>query len=281
MGNILLGILAGVGFYLFSGLRVLREYERAVYFFLGRSWGAKGPGLIYLPPLFARMQKVSLRVMALDIPPQDVITRDNISIKVNAVLYMLVRDPVKAVIGVENYLYATSQLAQTTLRSVLGETELDELLANREKINAILKKIIDQRAEDWGIEISAVEVKDVDLPPEMKRAMARQAEAERERRAKVINAEGELQASEKLAQAAAVIGREPAAIQLRYLQTVTEIASENNSTTIFPIPIDIFRGLVDTVSRRRPDETVTPAALPARTTGESLPPIPTKDKVRA
>jgi regulator of protease activity HflC (stomatin/prohibitin superfamily) len=281
MGNVLLGILAGVGFYLFSGLRVLREYERAVYFFLGRSWGAKGPGLIYLPPLFARMQKVSLRVMALDIPPQDVITRDNISIKVNAVLYMLVRDPVKAVIGVENYLYATSQLAQTTLRSVLGETELDELLANREKINAILKKIIDQRAEDWGIEVSAVEVKDVDLPPEMKRAMARQAEAERERRAKVINAEGELQASEKLAQAAAVIGREPAAIQLRYLQTVTEIASENNSTTIFPIPIDIFRGIVDTVSRRRPDETVTPAALPARTTGESLPPIPTKDKVRA
>jgi regulator of protease activity HflC (stomatin/prohibitin superfamily) len=229
------------------------------------------------------MQKVSLRVMALDIPPQDVITRDNISIKVNAVLYMLVRDPVKAVIGVENYLYATSQLAQTTLRSVLGETELDELLANREKINAILKKIIDQRAEDWGIEVSAVEVKDVDLPPEMKRAMARQAEAERERRAKVINAEGELQASEKLAQAAAVIGREPAAIQLRYLQTVTEIASENNSTTIFPVPIDLFKGILDAVSRRRPDETATPAALPARTTGESLslPAVPGKDKVKA
>ncbi|HMA43464.1 MAG TPA: slipin family protein [Gemmatimonadales bacterium] len=280
MGNVLLGILAGVGFYLFSGLRVLREYERAVYFFLGRSWGAKGPGLIYLPPLFARMQKVSLRVMALDIPPQDVITRDNISIKVNAVLYMLVKDPVKAVIGVENYLYATSQLAQTTLRSVLGETELDELLANREKINAILKRIIDQRAEDWGIEVSAVEVKDVDLPPEMKRAMARQAEAERERRAKVINAEGELQASEKLAQAAAIIGREPAAIQLRYLQTVTEIASEKNSTTIFPVPIDLFKGILDTVAGRRADSAI--PALPARAAGESLPASPVdKEKVRA
>jgi regulator of protease activity HflC (stomatin/prohibitin superfamily) len=278
MGDALLTVLAAVGLYLFSGLRVLREYERAVYFFLGRSWGAKGPGLIYLPPLFARMQKVSLRVMALDIPPQDVITRDNISIKVNAVLYMRVKDPVKAVIGVENYLYATSQLAQTTLRSVLGETELDELLANREKINSILKQIIDQRSEDWGIEMSAVEVKDVDLPPEMKRAMARQAEAERERRAKVINAEGELQASEKLALAAAVIGREPAAIQLRYLQTVTEIASEKNSTTIFPIPIDLFKGLLDAVGRR--GEYAAPA-LPAHASGETLPAAPAKDKVRA
>ena len=194
--------------YLLGGLRVLREYERGVYFFLGRLWGAKGPGLIFLPPLFARMQKVSLRVVAMDIPPQDVITRDNISIKVNAVLYMKVRDAVRAVNEVENYLYATSQLAQTTLRSVLGETELDELLMNREKINTILKTIIDQRTEDWGVAVSAVEVKDVDLPPEMKRAIARQAEAERERRAKVINAEGELQASEKLAQAAHIIGAE-------------------------------------------------------------------------
>ena len=277
MESILLPILVGVGFYLFSGLRVLREYERAVYFFLGRSWGAKGPGLIYLPPLFARMQKVSLRVVAMDIPPQDVITRDNISIKVNAVLYMLVRDPVKAVIGVENYLYATSQLAQTTLRSVLGETEMDELLMNREKINAILKNIIDTRTEDWGIEVSAVEVKDVDLPPEMKRAMARQAEAERERRAKVINAEGELQASEKLAQAARIIGSEPAAIQLRYLQTVTEIASEKNSTTIFPIPIDLFKGLLDAIKGGRAP------ALPAKASGESLPPaqLPSKDRVQA
>jgi len=277
MGEAMLVVLGAVGFYLFTGLRVLREYERAVYFFLGRSWGAKGPGLIYLPPLFARMQKVSLRVMALDIPPQDVITRDNISIKVNAVLYMRVKDPVKAVIGVENYLYATSQLAQTTLRSVLGETELDELLANREKINAILKKIIDQRSEDWGIEVSAVEVKDVDLPPEMKRAMARQAEAERERRAKVINAEGELQASEKLAQAAAVIGREPAAIQLRYLQTVTEIASEKNSTTIFPVPIDLFKGVLEAIGPKSSSV----AALPAQASGERVPPAPTRDTARS
>src|SRR5256886_1323783 len=215
MENFLLPILLGVGFYLFSGLRVLREYERAVYFFLGRSWGAKGPGLIYLPPLFAKMQKVSLRVVAMDVSPQDVITRDNISIKVTAVLYMRVQEPVKAVIGVENYLYATSQLAQTTLRSVLGETELDELLMNREKINDILKNIIEKRTEDWGVEVSAVEVKDVDLPPEMKRAIARQAEAERERRAKNINAEGGLPASDKPAPAARIIGRGPPARQLR------------------------------------------------------------------
>src|SRR5437870_6992635 len=247
--------------YLLGGLRVLREYERGVYFFLGRLWGAKGPGLIFLPPLFARMQKVSLRVVAMDIPPQDVITRDNISIKVNAVLYMKVRDAVRAVNEVENYLYATSQLAQTTLRSVLGETELDELLMNREKINAILKNIIDQRTEAWGIEVSDGEVTDVDLPPEMKRAMARQAEAERERRAKVINAEGELQASEKLAQAAHVIGAEPAAIQLRFLQTVTEIASENNSTTIFPIPLDLFRGFFETLANQARDRALRPGRL--------------------
>ena len=272
--DVLLPILAVAGFYLFSGLRILREYERGVVFVLGRSWGAKGPGLIFLPPLLTRMQKVSLRVMAMDVPPQDVITRDNISIKVNAVLYMRVRDPAKAVIEVENYLYATSQLAQTALRSVLGETEMDELLMKREKINAVLKDIIDQRTESWGIEVSAVEVKDVDLPPEMKRAMARQAEAERERRAKVINAEGELQASEKLAQAARVIGSEPAAIQLRYLQTVTEIASEKNSTTIFPIPIDLFKGLLDAIGTRAAP------ALPARTGGETVPAPRAEDKVR-
>src|SRR5712664_1349471 len=276
MDIVVIAVLGTLALYLFGGLKVLREYERAVYFFLGRSWGAKGPGLIYVPPLFARMQKVSLRVVALDIPPQDVITRDNISIKVNAVLYMLVRDPVKAVIGVENYLYATSQLAQTTLRSVLGETEMDELLMNREKINAVLKNIIDQRTESWGIEVSAVEVKDVNLPPEMKRAMARQAEAERERRAKIINAEGELQASEKLAQAAHIIGAEPAAIQLRYLQTVTEIASENNSTTIFPLPLELFRGFLESVSRK-------PAmpALPERTSGDTVPAEPAKTKAKA
>src|SRR6266487_3039152 len=264
-----LGVLA---LYLFGGLKVLREYERAVYFFLGRSWGAKGPGLIYVPPLFAKTQQVSLRVVALDIPPQDVITRDNISIKVNAVLYMRVKDPVKAVIGVENYLYATSQLAQTTLRSVLGETEMDELLMNREKINAILKTIIDKRTEEWG-----VEVKDVDLPPEMKRAMARQAEAERERRAKIINAEGELQASEKLAQAAHIIGAEPAAIQLRFLQTVTEIASENNSTTIFPIPIDLFKGFFGTAAARG---AVASPALPDKTSGDTLPASLEKARVK-
>src|SRR5437870_2341652 len=271
-------VLGTLALYLFGGLKVLREYERAVYFFLGRSWGAKGPGLIYVPPLFAKTQTVSLRVVAMDIPPQDVITRDNISIKVNAVLYMLVRDPVKAVIGVENYLYATSQLAQTTLRSVLGETELDELLMNREKINDILKHIIEKRTDDWGVEVSAVEVKDVDLPPEMKRAMARQAEAERERRAKIINAEGELQASDKLAQAARIIGREPAAIQLRYLQTVTEIASENKSTTIFPLPIDLFKGFLESAAR----STETPAlALPEKASGEPLPAHSAQDKVRA
>lgn len=266
MDMLVMGVLGVLALYLFGGLKVLREYERAVYFFLGRSWGAKGPGLIYVPPLFAKTQTVSLRVVALDIPPQDVISRDNISIKVNAVLYMRVRDPVKAVIGVENYLYATSQLAQTTLRSVLGETELDELLMKRDKINDILKNIIDKRSEDWGIEVSAVEVKDVDLPPEMKRAIARQAEAERERRAKVINAEGELQASEKLAQAARIIGAEPAAIQLRFLQTVTEIASENNSTTFFPLPLDLFKGLLDTTTRK-----AAAPALPEKTAGETLP----------
>src|SRR5712671_5544881 len=272
MDIVVIAVLGTLALYLFGGLKVLREYERAVYFFLGRSWGAKGPGLIYVPPLFAKTQTVSLRVVALDIPPQDVITRDNISIKVNAVLYMRVKDPVKAVIGVENYLYATSQLAQTTLRSVLGETELDELLMNREKI----KNIIDKRAEDWGIEVSAVEVKDVDLPPEMKRAIARQAEAERERRAKVINAEGELQASEKLAQAAHIIGSEPAAIQLRYLQTVTEIASENNSTTIFPLPLELFKGFLEAVARK-------PAmpALPERTSGDTVPAEPAKTKAKA
>jgi regulator of protease activity HflC (stomatin/prohibitin superfamily) len=276
--DIVMGATLGVVLYLFAGLRVLREYERAVYFFLGRSWGSKGPGLIFLPPGFAKMQRVSLRVIAMDIPPQDVITRDNISIKVNAVLYMRVVEPVKAVIGVENYLYATSQLAQTTLRSVLGETELDELLMNREKINGILKNIIDKRSEEWGIEVSAVEVKDVDLPPEMKRAIARQAEAERERRAKIINAEGELQASEKLAQAAHVIGAEPVAIQLRYLQTVTEIASENNSTTIFPIPLDFLKGFVEAVGKQARAGT---PALPEKTSGAAMPTPRSEQKVEA
>jgi regulator of protease activity HflC (stomatin/prohibitin superfamily) len=279
--ELLTGILVGIGAYLFAGLRVLREYERGIYFFLGRSWGAKGPGLIFLPPILTRMQKISLRVMAIDVPPQDVITRDNISIKVNAVLYMHVRDPEKAVLSVENYLYATSQLAQTTLRSVLGETELDELLASREKINKILKDIIDTRTDAWGIEVTAVEVKDVDLPTEMKRAIARQAEAERERRAKVINAEGELQASEKLAEAARIIGAQPAAIQLRYLQTVNEIASENNSTTIFPIPIDLFKPFLDLVERAKQAGPGSARQLPASTDGPQLPAPRAKSKAPA
>ena len=270
MSDILVTAIGAIALYLFAGLRVLREYERGVYFLLGHLRPTKGPGLIFLPPLLAKMQKVSLRVMAIDIPPQDVITRDNISIKVNAVLYMRVKTPDKAVVGVENYLYATSQLAQTTLRSVLGETEMDELLANRDKINAILRQIIDKRSEDWGIEVSAVEVKDVDLPPEMKRAMARQAEAERERRAKVINAEGELQAAH-------IIGSEPAAIQLRYLQTVNEIASENNSTTIFPIPIDLFRGFMEKMAA--PDSGN--RSLPERTSGERLAPPVSRNKGKA
>ena len=232
----------GIAFlYSFMSLRVLRQYERGVAFFLGKYWATKGPGLIFLPAGFASQKRVSLRISAVDIPPQDVITRDNVSVKVNAVLYMRVSEPAKAVIEIEDYMYATSQLAQTTLRSVLGEVELDELLSDREKINAVLKKIIDERTEAWGIEVSAVEVKDVDLPDQMKRAMARQAEAERERRAKVIAAQGELQASEALAQAAHTLSAEPSAIQLRYLQTVIEIAAENNSTTIFPIPIELFR----------------------------------------
>ena len=236
--------LAVAVLYSFLSLRVLRQYERGVTFFLGRFWGTKGPGLIFLPAGLAGQKRVSLRIVALDIPPQDVITRDNVSVKVNAVLYMRVTDPAKAVIVIEDYLYATSQLAQTTLRSVLGEVELDELLSDREKINAVLKKIIDERTDAWGIEVSAVEVKDVDLPDQMKRAMAGQAEAERERRAKVIAAQGELQASETLAQAARQLAAEPTALQLRYLQTVTEIAAENNSTTIFPIPIELFRPFI-------------------------------------
>jgi regulator of protease activity HflC (stomatin/prohibitin superfamily) len=240
MEMLMLAALAGV-VYCLGSLRVLKQYERGVTFFLGRFTGTKGPGIVFVPLLLAHQRRVSLRTVALDIPPQDVITRDNVSLKVTAVLFMRVSAPDRAVIEIENYLYATSQLAQTTLRSVLGEVELDELLADREKINAILKKTIDDRTEKWGVEVSAVEVKDVDLPVEMKRAMSRQAEAERERRAKVIAAQGELQASQTLADAAHTLSSEPAAIQLRYLQTVTEIAAENNSTTIFPIPMEMFR----------------------------------------
>jgi regulator of protease activity HflC (stomatin/prohibitin superfamily) len=250
--DVLIPALAVAVVYSFLSLRVLRQYERGVTFFLGKFWGTKGPGMIFLPAGFANQKRVSLRIVAMDIPPQDVITRDNVSVKVNAVLYMRVTDPERAVIVIEDYLYATSQLAQTTLRSVLGEVELDELLSDREKINAVLKRIIDERTDAWGIEVSAVEVKDVDLPDQMKRAMARQAEAERERRAKVIAAQGELQASETLAQAAGNLAKEPTALQLRYLQTVVEIAAENNSTTIFPIPMDLFRPFLTSAAATAP-----------------------------
>jgi len=262
--------------YVFGSLRILKQYERGVTFFLGKFWGVKGPGLTFLPLFFSHMNRISLRTIALDIPPQDVITRDNVSIKVNAVLYMRVRKPELAVIEIENFLFATSQLAQTTLRSVLGEVQLDELLSDREKINAILKKIVDQRTEEWGIEVSAVEVKDVDLPPEMKRAMARQAEAERERRAKVIAAEGELQASTQLSQAAHIMSAEPAALQLRYLQTMVEISAEKNSTTIFPIPIDVLTPFVEMAKAY----TAKTRAELTPSTGTPMPALPTREAER-
>ncbi len=227
-----------------SAIKVLREYERGVIFRLGRAIGAKGPGLILLIPIVDKMVRVQLRTVAMDVPPQDVITKDNVTVKVNAVIYFRVLDANRAVLEVENYLYATSQIAQTTLRSTLGESDLDELLSKREKINQELQLVIDRHTEPWGIKVSTVEVKNVDLPQEMQRAIARQAEAERERRAKVINAEGELQASQKLSEAAAVIATQPLAMQLRYLQTLSEIATENNSTTIFPIPIDLFEPII-------------------------------------
>ncbi len=225
--------------------RVLNEYERGVIFRLGRLIGSKGPGLIILLPIIDQMTKVSLRTIVMDVPPQDVITRDNVSVKVNAVVYFRVFIPEKAIVEVENFVYATSQLAQTTLRSVVGQGEMDELLSHRDKINQQLQTILDRETDPWGIKVSNVEVKDVDLPQEMQRAMAKQAEAERERRAKVINAEGEYQAAEKLGQAADIIARSPGALQLRYLQTLREIATENNSTTLFPIPIDLIKMFLD------------------------------------
>ena len=223
-----------------NSVRILREYERGVVFRLGRYVGTRGPGLILLVPMIERMQKVSLRTIAMDIPPQDVITRDNVSVTVNAVLYFRVIDPQRSVLEVEDYLFATGQIAQTTLRSTVGQAELDELLSERDKINAHMQTVIDEQTDPWGIKVMLVEVKDVDLPLEMKRAMARQAEAERERRSKVILAEGEFQASQRLSEAAAVIELHPVALQLRYLQALQDIAAENNSTTVFPIPIDLF-----------------------------------------
>src|SRR5213594_3374189 len=233
-----------------SSIKVLREYERGVIFRLGRSIGMKGPGLIFLFPIVDKMVKIPLRTVAMDVPPQDVITRDNVSAKVNAVIYFRALAATRAVLEVENYLYATSQIAQTPLRSTLGQSELDELLANRDKINKELQLVIDGHTEPWGIKVSTVEVKNVDLPQEMQRAIARQAEAERERRAKVINAEGELQASQKLSEAAAVIATQPLAMQLRYLQTLSEIATENNSTTIFPIPVDFLKAFMSAAEKK-------------------------------
>lgn len=230
--------------FVISGFRVINEYERGVVFRLGRYVGQKDPGLKWLIPLVERMVVVDLRVVARDVPPQDIITRDNVSVKVNAVIYFRVMQPDKAIIQVENFLYATSQLAQTTLRSILGQVELDELLADREKINAKLQEEIDIKTDPWGIKISDVELKHVDLPQEMQRAMAKQAEAERERRAKIIAAEGEKQAAEALSEAARILGEHPASIQLRFLQTLVEVASENNSTTIFPVPIDLLTPLL-------------------------------------
>jgi regulator of protease activity HflC (stomatin/prohibitin superfamily) len=243
-------IFAIVAFYLVSSIKVLNEYERGVVFRLGKLLPRpKGPGLVLVFAPIDRIIRVSLRTIVMDVPPQDVITRDNVSVKVNAVVYFRVMDPRRAIVEVESYHYATSQLAQTTLRSVLGQVELDDLLSQREKLNHDLQQILDQHTDPWGIKVSAVEVKHVDLPPDMQRAMARQAEAEREKRAKIIHAEGELQASEKLRQAATVIAQEPVTVTLRYLQTLTEIASEKNSTIIFPLPIELINMLGSRTNR--------------------------------
>jgi regulator of protease activity HflC (stomatin/prohibitin superfamily) len=253
---------AGIGVVLFlvfaalvvlaNAIRVVREYERLVVFRLGRLAGVKGPGLVLLIPVIDRAVKVGLRTVTMDVPPQDIITRDNVTVKVNAVIYFRVVDASQAVVQVENYLYATSQISQTTLRSILGQQELDELLSERDKLNLALQQVIDRQTEPWGVKVSTVEVKNVDLPVEMQRAIARQAEAERERRAKVINAEGEYQAAARLAEAAAVISREPAALQLRYLQTLAEIATENNSTTLFPVPIDMLGAWMKSLESKKP-----------------------------
>jgi len=241
IGPGLIAVIVIVLFLAVNTIKILKEYERGVVFRLGRFVGVRGPGLILLIPMFEKMVKVSLRTVALDVPPQEVVTKDNVSVKVNAVMYFQVFEPSKAIIAVEDYLYATSQMGQTTLRSVLGEHELDDLLSNREKINRMLQRIIDERTDPWGIKVSAVEVKDVDLPENMKRAIAKQAEAERERRSKVIHADGEFQASAKLKAAADIMAVQPVAVQLRYLQTLTEIATEKNSTILFPFPIDFLQ----------------------------------------
>ena len=243
-------LLAGVvGMIVFSAVKILNEYERGVVFRLGRLVATRGPGLILLIPGVEKMQKVSLRLVTLDVPPQDIITRDNVSVKVNAVVYFRVMTPEKAIVEVENFLYATSQLAQTTMRSVCGEAELDDLLAEREKLNLKLQEILDKQTDPWGIKVTNVEIKHIDLPDQMKRAMAKQAEAERERRAKIIHASGEFEASAKLAQAAEVMSN-PISLQLRYLQTLTEVAAEKNSTLIFPLPLDLVKPFLDGAAKK-------------------------------
>lgn len=247
---ILAGLIVGMGFH------VLREYERAVVFRFGRLAsgvvGGNGPGVVIIIPFIDKLVRVSLRTVAMDVPPQDVITKDNVSVKVNAVIYFRVVDQQRAIVEVEDYLYATSMMAQTTLRSVLGQSQLDDLLAKRDEINAELQRIIDEQTEPWGVKVSAVEVKNVDLPQEMQRAIAKQAEAERERRSKIIHAEGEFQAAQRLADAAQVMAQQPMALQLRYLQTLVEIAAEKNSTTIFPVPIDILTPLIKSLAPQEP-----------------------------
>jgi regulator of protease activity HflC (stomatin/prohibitin superfamily) len=234
---------------IYNSIKILMEYERAVIFFLGKFQEVKGPGLIIVLPLIQKMLRVNLQIVTMEVPAQDVITRDNVSVKVNAVIFFRVVDPQRAILAVQDYLYSASQIAQTTLRSVLGQSQLDELLAKRDEINVELQRIIDQQTEPWGVKVTAVEVKNVDLPQEMQRAIAKQAEAERERRAKVIHAEGEFQAAQKLSEAAEIIGRNPIALQLRYLQSLVEVASEKNSTTIFPVPIDIIAPFIQAMKK--------------------------------
>src|ERR1700732_2351030 len=247
---IVIGVIVVILILLFlSAIRIVQQYERGVIFVLGRLIGAKGPGLFLVPPFISRMMKVDLRIVTLTVPPQEVISRDNVTIRVTAVVYFYVVDPIAAVVNVVNFNQATSQIGQTTLRNILGQSELDELLAERKKINRDLQVIIDEQTENWGVKVTAVEIKDVELPLSMQRAMAKQAEAEREKRAKVIHAQGELLASTQLAQAAAVIGSQPAALQLRYLQTLTEIAVEKNSTIIFPLPLDLLAPLIQIMQR--------------------------------
>jgi regulator of protease activity HflC (stomatin/prohibitin superfamily) len=240
-----------IGFFIIANsIRILREYERGVVFRLGRLVGSKGPGLILLIPIIDKMVKISLRVVTMDVPPQDVITKDNVTVRVNAVVYFRVMDPEKAVVAVEDFLYATSMISQTTLRAVLGQEELDSLLSEREKLNAKLQHIVDEDTEPWGVKVTKVEVKNVDLPQEMQRAIGRQAEAERERRAKVIHADGEFQAASKLVEAAALMSKQPMALQLRFLGTLAEVATENNSTIVFPVPIDLFKPFLEAANKQ-------------------------------